>query len=115
MSSSGTSYFPYSTLGENFGELKMPGQQTDAFWPLSADTVTHWKDFAEDIRRDLRIAKAMGFTVIRLHYVDLIAKLPEPLQYEYLDFLFAELRHLKLRAMSAPRSRSGRPKSLPRV
>ena len=95
----GTSYFPYSTLGENFGELKLPGQQTDAFWPLSADTVTRWRDFAPDIRRDLRIAKAMGFTVIRLHYVDVIAKLPEAVQFEYLDFFFDELRRLKLRAM----------------
>lgn len=95
----GTSYFPYSTLGENFGELKLPGQATDAFWPLSADTVTRWRDFVPDIRRDLRIAKAMGFTVIRLHYVDVIAKLPEALQFEYLDFLFDELRALKLRAM----------------
>ncbi len=95
----GTSYFPYSTLGENFGELKLPGQQTDAFWPLSADTVTRWRDFAGDIRRDLRIAKAMGFTVIRLHYLDVIAKLPEAVQFEYLDFLFGELRQLKLRAL----------------
>jgi hypothetical protein len=95
----GASYFPYSTLGENFGELKMPGQQTDAFWPLSADTVTRWKDFAPDIRRDLRIAKAMGFSVIRLHYVDVIAKLPEATQFEYLDLLFSELRRLQLRAM----------------
>jgi hypothetical protein len=95
----GTSYFPYSTLGENFGDLKMPGQQTDAFWPFSADTVTHWKEFAPDIRRDLRIAKAMGFSVIRLHYIDVIAKLPEKLQFEYLDFLFSELRALKLRAL----------------
>jgi hypothetical protein len=95
----GTSYFPYSTLGENFGALKLPGQQTDAYWPLSADTVTHWRDFAGDIRRDLRIAKAMGFTEIRLHYVDVLARLPEKLQYEYLDFLFGEIRHLKLRVL----------------
>jgi hypothetical protein len=95
----GTSYFPYSTLGENFGKLKLPGQEVDAFWPLSADTVTHWRDYAEDIRRDLRIAKAMGFTVIRLHYLDLISKLPEPVQFEYLDFLTSEIRRLGLRAL----------------
>jgi hypothetical protein len=95
----GTSYFPYSTLGENFGAMKMPGQEVDAFWPLSADTVTNWRDYAEDISRDLRIAKAMGFTVIRLHYVDVISKLPEPLQIEYLDFLIGEIRSLGLRAM----------------
>lgn len=95
----GTSYFPYSTLGENFGRLKLPGQEVDAFWPLSADTVTHWRDYADDIRRDLRIAKAMGFTLIRLHYVDVISKLAEPLQFEYLDFLIGEIRRLGLRAM----------------
>jgi hypothetical protein len=95
----GTSYFPYSTLGENFGKLKLPGQEVDGFWPLSADTVTHWRDYADDIRRDLRIAKAMGFTVIRLHYVDVISKLPEATQFEYLDFLTGELRALKLRAV----------------
>src|SRR5574340_388002 len=95
----GASYFPSSTLGENFGDLKPPGQQTDAFWPLSADTVTRWKEFAPDIRRDLRIAKAMGFSVIRLHYLDVIAKLSEAVQYEYLDFLFSELRRLGLRAI----------------
>jgi hypothetical protein len=95
----GTSYFPYSTLGENFGKLKLPGQEVDAFWPLSADTVTHWRDYADDIRRDLRIAKAMGFTVIRLHYVDVISKVPEATQFEYLDFLVGEIRRLGLRAI----------------
>jgi hypothetical protein len=108
----GTSYFPYSTLGENFGTLKLPGQQTDAFWPLSADTVTHWRDFADDIRRDLRIAKAMGFTVVRLHYVDVIASLPEPLQYEYLDFLFSEIRHLKLRVLFSTAFRHWTPEQI---
>jgi hypothetical protein len=95
----GTSYFPYSTLGENFGSLKMPGQEVDAFWPLSADTVTHWRDYAGDIRRDLAIAKAMGFTVIRLHYVDAISKRPAATQLDYLDFLVGEIRRLGLRAM----------------
>jgi hypothetical protein len=41
----------------------------------------------------------MGFTVIRLHYVDVIAKLPEATQFEYLDFLIGEIRRLGLRAM----------------
>jgi hypothetical protein len=95
----GTAYFPYSTLGENFGKLKLPGQEVDAFWPLSADTVTDWRKYADDIRRDLRIAKAMGFTVIRLHYLDVISKLPEATQFEYLDFLVGEIRRLGLRAI----------------
>lgn len=98
----GTSYFPYSTLGENFDRLKLPGMDSEGYWPLAADTVQRWPLFADAIRRDLRIAKAMGFHVIRLHYLDVIAKLEPAVQREYLDFLFAELRHLKLGAMLSP-------------
>ncbi|MBA3298361.1 MAG: hypothetical protein H0U19_15660, partial [Acidobacteria bacterium] len=98
----GTSYFPYSTLGENFDRLKLPGMDSEGYWPLAADTVQRWPLFADAIRRDLRIAKAMGFHVIRLHYLDVIAKLEPRVQREYLDFLFAELRHLKLGAMLSP-------------
>ena len=95
----GTSYFPYSTLGENFDTLKLPGMDRDAFWPLAADTVLHWREFADDIRRDLRIAKAMGFQFIRLHHLELLAPIPKEVRQEYLDFLFGELRHLKLQAL----------------
>jgi len=98
----GTSYFPYSTLGENFDRLKLPGMDSEGYWPLAADTVQQWPLFADAIRRDLRIAKAMGFHVIRLHYLDVIAQLDARVQREYLDFLFSELRHLKLRAMLSP-------------
>jgi hypothetical protein len=95
----GTSYFPYSTLGENFDTLKLPGMDRESFWPLAADTVLHWRDFADDIRRDLRIAKAMGFQFIRLHHLELLAPIPKNIRTEYLDFLFGELRHLKLQAL----------------
>jgi hypothetical protein len=95
----GTTYFPYSTLGENFDVLKLPGMDRDAYWPLAADTVKQWRLFADDIRRDLRIAKTMGFESIRLHHLELIAPLDKKLQYEYLDFLFSEMRHLGLRAL----------------
>ncbi|MEO5804710.1 MAG: hypothetical protein ABIR24_14385 [Verrucomicrobiota bacterium] len=95
----GTSYFPYSTLGENFDTLKLPGMDREAFWPLAADTVLRWREFADDIRRDLRIAKAMGFQFIRLHHLELLAAIPKNVRTEYLDFLFGELRHLKLQAM----------------
>ncbi len=98
----GTSYFPYSTLGENFDRLKLPGMDSEGYWPLAADTVERWPLFADAIRRDLRIAKAMGFHIIRLHYLDVIAALDERVQREYLDFLFGELRHLRLRAMLSP-------------
>ncbi|MDQ3487034.1 MAG: hypothetical protein M3468_04780 [Acidobacteriota bacterium] len=98
----GTSYFPYSTLGENFDRLKLPGMDSEGYWPLAADTVNRWPLFADAIRRDLRIAKAMGFHVIRLHYLDVIARLDPRVQREYLDFLFGELRHLGLGAMLSP-------------
>lgn len=95
----GTSYFPYSTLGENFDSLKLPGMDRDAYWPLAADTVTQWRLFADDIRRDLRLAKAMGFEIIRLHHLELLAPVDGKTKQEYLDFLFKEMRHLGLRAL----------------
>jgi len=95
----GTSYFPYSTLGENFDSIKLPGMDRESFWPLAADTVNQWPLFADDIRRDLRIAKAMGFQLIRLHHLELLAPIEKKIRDEYLDFLFGELRHLKLKAL----------------
>ncbi len=95
----GTSYFPYSTLGENFDDIKLPGMDRESFWPLAADTVLQWRLFADDIRRDLRIAKAMGFQLIRLHHLELLAAIPKETRQEYLDFLFGELRTLHLRAL----------------
>lgn len=95
----GTSYFPYSTLGENFDDWKLPGMDREAFWPLAADTVLRWPLFADDIRRDLRIAKAMGFQLIRLHHLELLAAIPKDIRRQYLDFLFGELRRLHLRAL----------------
>jgi hypothetical protein len=95
----GTSYLPYSTLGENFDTLKLPGMDREAFWPLAADTVLRWREFADDIRRDLRIAKFMGFHFIRLHHLELLAPIPTETREEYLDFIFNELRHLKLQAL----------------
>ena len=95
----GTNYFPFSTLGENFTILKLPGMDRAAYWPLAADTVKQWRLFADDIRRDLRIAKAMGFERIRLHHLELIAPLDEKVKTEYLDFFFGELRNLRLKAL----------------
>lgn len=95
----GTSYFPYSTLGENFDFVKLPGMDREGFWPLAADTVLRWREFADDIRRDLRLAKAMGFHVIRLHHLELLAPIPPETRQAYLDFFFGELRHLQLKAM----------------
>lgn len=95
----GTAYFPYSTLGENFDRYQLPCMSSDSFWPLAADTVLHWRDFADDIRRDLRIIKAMGFQIVRLHHLELLSQVPPEVAREYLDFLFGELQHLGLRAL----------------
>jgi hypothetical protein len=95
-----TSYFPFSTLGENFGRLKLGGQDREGFWPLSADTVTQWEKVKPDITRDLRIAKAMGFDVIRLHHLELIQPVEGGIRQKYLDFLFGELRELGLKALA---------------
>jgi hypothetical protein len=96
----GTNYFPYSTLGENFDLRKLPGMDRDGYWPLAADTVNKWQLFADDIRRDLRIAKTLGFELIRLHHLELIYSeaIAKEKRFEYLDFLFGEMRKLKLKA-----------------
>lgn len=95
----GTNYFPYSTLGENFDIKKLPGMDRDAYWAFAADTVNKWQLFADDIRRDLRIAKALGFELIRLHHLELIQGVDKAKQVEYLDFFFGEMRKLKLKAL----------------
>lgn len=95
----GTAYFPYSTLGENFDRKKLPGMDREAFWPLAADTVLRWREFADEIKRDLRLAKGMGFELIRLHHIELLSAIPDDTRREYLDFLFDEMRHLGLKVM----------------
>ena len=97
----GTNYFPYSTLGENFDIKKLPGMDRDGYWALAADTVNKWQFFADDIRRDLRIAKTLGFELIRLHHLELIYtnQITKEKRFEYLDFFFGELRKLKLKAL----------------
>ncbi len=95
----GTNYFPYSTLGENFDVKKLPGMDRDAYWAFAADTVNKWQLFADDIRRDLRIAKTLGFELIRLHHLEIIQGVDKAKQIEYLDFLFGEMRKLKLKVL----------------
>jgi hypothetical protein len=103
----GTNYFPYSTLGENFVTVKQPGMSKDGYWPLAPETVKQYKLFADEIKRDLRIAKAMGFELIRLHHVELLwdkdtggkEYVTEQQRNEYLDFYFNELKHLGLKAL----------------
>ncbi len=67
----GTSYFPHSTFGENFDHWRSAGlsgrfRPVDRFWPMFA----HWQFFKDDIRRDFRIANALGLEWIRIHHFD---------------------------------------------
>ncbi len=104
----GTNYFPYSTLGENFINLRIPGMSKEGYWPLAPETVNQWKLFADDIKRDLRILKAMGFEISRLHHLELIwdkdpktnkPYVEEAKRWQYLDFYFGELKALGLKAL----------------
>jgi hypothetical protein len=101
----GTAYFPFSTLGENFGRFKLPGMSQDSYWPLAADVVKQYELFADDIRRDLRIAKSMGFQSIRLHHMEMLwtteknpVRLTDAERNAFLDFFFKELKHLGMTA-----------------
>jgi hypothetical protein len=103
----GTNYFPYSTLGENFGQMRMAGMSKEGYWPLAPQTVNQWPLFADDIKRDLRILKSMGFELVRLHHLELLwdkdksgKPYVEPAKrWEYLDFFFGELEKLQLKAL----------------
>jgi len=63
----GTSYFPHSTLGENFEYWKTAGLQGERWWPVLQ---TGWRMAKEDLRRDMRIANALGLEWIRIHHFD---------------------------------------------
>jgi hypothetical protein len=103
----GTNYFPYSTLGENFGHLRMAGMSKEGYWPLAPMAVNKWQLFADDIRRDLATIKALGFDLVRLHHLELIYDkdkkgqpyVSEEKRWEYLDFLFKEIERLQLKAL----------------
>lgn len=67
----GTSYFPHSTFAENFDFFRTGGMSgrfrpVDQWWP----TFEGWGLFREEIRRDMRIANAMGLEWIRIHHFD---------------------------------------------
>lgn len=103
----GTNYFPFSTLGENFIDLRMPGMSKDGYWPLAAASVNQYEKFADIIRRDLRTLKALGYSISRLHHLEVLwDKDPSGKEYvsqanrqKYLDFYFDELKKLDLTAL----------------
>ncbi|AHG89790.1 hypothetical protein J421_2253 [Gemmatirosa kalamazoonensis] len=95
----GTAYFPYSTLAENLDFYRTPGLDRETFWGISPKMWANWRAYAPRMKSDLRIARAMGFDVIRLHHVELLQSLDRPQALAFLDFFTGELRTLGLRLM----------------
>ena len=59
----------------------------------------NWRAYVPRMKSDLRIARAMGFDVIRLHHVELLQSLDRAQALAFLDFFTGELRTLGLRIM----------------
>jgi hypothetical protein len=95
----GTAYFPYSTLAENLDFYRTPGLDRETFWGISPQMWTKWRSYVPRMRSDLRIARAMGFDVMRLHHVELLQSLDRPEALAFLDFFTGEMRALGLKLM----------------
>ncbi|MEO5588106.1 MAG: hypothetical protein ABIS03_00870, partial [Gemmatimonadaceae bacterium] len=93
----GTSYFPYSTLAENFDYYRTPGLNSEAFWPISPLMWSGWRAFEPRMRSDLHIARAMGFESVRLHHLELLQTMKREEAFAFLDFFTGEARSLGLR------------------
>ncbi|MCP4285775.1 MAG: hypothetical protein GY792_15170 [Gammaproteobacteria bacterium] len=97
----GTSYFPHSTLIENFKYWRVKDAYGQSWWPISASV---WEYGKEEIKRDLRIAKALGLDMIRIHWNPNtlnsslsggnghINFFESPNTLNYLDFIFKEIK-----------------------
>lgn len=95
----GTAYFPYSTLAENLDFYRTPGLDRETFWAISPEMWTKWREFVPRMKSDLRIARAMGFDVIRLHHLELLQSMERQEALAFLDFFADELRALDLGLM----------------
>jgi hypothetical protein len=95
----GVAYFPYSTLTENLDYYRVPGLSSEAFWPVSPVMWTQWRKFEPRMRADLRIVRAMGFDVVRLHHLELLRTMERDEAFAFLDFFTGEARGLGLTLM----------------
>ena len=92
----GTSYFPYSTLAENFDYYRTPGMTSEGFWPMSPVMWAQWRKWIPRMRTDLNIVRAMGFESVRLHHLELLQTMERDAAFEFLDFFTGEARQLRL-------------------
>ncbi|MEP6509355.1 MAG: hypothetical protein ABJC63_14105, partial [Gemmatimonadales bacterium] len=95
----GTSYFPYSTLAENFDYYRTPGLNSEAFWPTSPTMWKDWREYEPRMRTDLHIVRSMGFENLRLHHLELLRMLPSADAFAFLDFVTGTARELGLHVL----------------
>lgn len=95
----GVSYFPYSTLTENFDYYRTPGLNKEGFWAFSPALWMRWRELAPRMRTDMHIIRAMGFERVRLHHLELLQKMDRGVALAFLDFLIGEARSLDMRVL----------------
>lgn len=95
----GTSYFPYSTMTENFDYYRTAGLDREGWWPFSPPMWEKWREFVPQMQTDLRIIKAMGFEWVRLHHLELIGGMNRKNAVAFLDFYMEECRRLGLKVL----------------
>ncbi|MDI6827478.1 MAG: hypothetical protein QME62_03225 [Armatimonadota bacterium] len=95
----GTSYFPYSTMCENFDYYRVVGLDREGWWPFSPKLWEKWRELVPQMRTDLRIIRAMGFDWVRLHHLELLEKMDRKNALAFLDFYMGECRELGLKVL----------------
>jgi hypothetical protein len=95
----GTAYFPYSTFVENLDYYRTPGTDRETWWAVSPKQWAQWRAYVPRMRTDLRIIRAMGFDVVRLHHLELLQQLPRAEALAFLDWYAQEARTLGLRIL----------------
>ncbi len=95
----GTSYFPYSTLTENFDFHRTAGLDRETFWAFSPVLWAKWRELEPRMRGDLHIVRAMGFDVVRLHHLELLTAMERSEALAFLDFFTGVARELDMKIL----------------
>lgn len=95
----GTSYFPYSTMCENFDYYRTPSLDREGWWPFAPKMWERWREFVPQMRTDFRIIKSMGFDWVRMHHLELIGTMDDKNASAFMDFYMAEARKLGLKVL----------------
>jgi len=95
----GTSYFPYSTMCENFDFYRTADLDRESWWPFSPRMWEDWRAYVPQMKTDLRIIRAMGFEWVRLHHLELLGDMDRKNAIAFLDFYMDECRKLGLKVL----------------